>query len=62
MPHEFEPLMTLDEVADVLRCDRRTVLKLIHIGSLQAIEITKGERPHRRVSQEALRAYLYPPA
>lgn len=44
----MEPLLTTDEVADILRVKRTTVRALVRNGKLKAIEIAAGYRfrPH----------------
>jgi excisionase family DNA binding protein len=55
-----ELTLTLDEVADVLRCDVRTVRKLIRTQALCAIRISPRVT---RITERALGEYLgYPPS
>lgn len=47
-------LMTVDEVADVMRVSRMTVYRLIRRGQLTAVRVGR----HYRVRDNALRDYL----
>jgi excisionase family DNA binding protein len=48
------PFLTIDQVAERLQVDRRTVRKAICLGQLEAALIFR----HWRISEEALAAYI----
>ena len=52
-----ELILTLSEVADILKCDVRTVKKLIRDGALFAIRVSPRIT---RVTERALGEYLHP--
>lgn len=53
MPTNTDPLLTRDEVADLLRVSRRTVERMEDSGQLQAIRIGRQVR-YRRADVDAL--------
>jgi len=50
----IEKFFTVEEVADLLKVDPRTIRTTIHAGKLQAARVGR----HFRVSEGALREYL----
>ena len=48
--------LTIQEVADELRCDYRTVFNEVHRGNLPASKVGT----HWRISRESLDAYMQP--
>ncbi len=53
------PLMTIPEVAQILRCSPYTVRSLIQAGRLGAVLVGKNRL---RVTPQALATFLNPPA
>lgn len=45
------------EVADILRLDRKTILRLIGDGELDAINVARSGRPKLRIPRTSLDAY-----
>lgn len=50
--------LTTEEVAEILRIQRRTVQLKIRKKELRAVNLGTEERPNYRVTQAALDAYL----
>lgn len=54
----MDTLLTIEEVADILRCGREHVRSLCHSGKLGAINIGAGRYKSFRIPESSLRAYL----
>ena len=52
------PLLTVDEVAEIVGVDRETVVRWIRAGRLDAVILPGGR--HYRIRREALEAALRP--
>jgi excisionase family DNA binding protein len=53
------PLLTIDEVALILRQSRRTVERHVASGEIPSVKLGKGKRPSIRVHERDLVAWIY---
>jgi len=53
---EAEPLWTTKQVANYLHVSRSWIARAVKAGRLQAIEMSSGERKHRRFDPTYIRA------
>jgi excisionase family DNA binding protein len=51
-------MLTTDEVAEALRIDKRTLVKIIKAGKLPALKAGVGPSAGYRISEKALNEYI----
>lgn len=54
----MDAVMTIPEVAEVLRISRPAVYPLIHAGELDTTDVGSGKRPRTRVYAKSVEALL----